>query len=48
MCGKRYDPEIQHRRTIRLKGFDYSSGGIYSVTVCVQGDEGGSRTCTCT
>jgi len=33
----KYNPDIHHRRSIRLKGFDYSSGGAYFVTVCVQG-----------
>ena len=36
---KRYNPEIHHRNSIRLKGYDYSSGGMYFVTVCSQGDE---------
>ena len=30
-----YDPGIHHRRSIRLKDFDYSSRGLYFVTVCV-------------
>lgn len=32
-----YNPDIHHRRSIRLRGYDYSSGGAYFVTVCVQG-----------
>ncbi|HEU4743061.1 MAG TPA: transposase [Meiothermus sp.] len=36
----RYDPDRHHRRSIRLKGFDYSSVGAYFVTVCVQGRMG--------
>ncbi|HLG21264.1 MAG TPA: hypothetical protein VI382_00495 [Candidatus Manganitrophaceae bacterium] len=32
----KYNPDIHHRRSIRLKGYDYSSGGAYFVTVCVQ------------
>lgn len=28
-----------HRRSIRLKGYDYSRAGAYFVTVCVQGRE---------
>lgn len=36
----RYDPDRHHRRSIRLKGFDYSSVGAYFVTVCVQGRRG--------
>lgn len=34
-----YNPDIHHRRSIRLKEFDYSSVGAYFVTVCVQGRE---------
>ena len=30
----RYRPESQHRRSIRLKGYDYTSPGAYFVTVC--------------
>ncbi len=30
----RYDPEKHHRRSIRLKGYDYSQAGAYFVTVC--------------
>lgn len=32
-----YDPHIHHRRSIRLKGYDYSQQGLYFVTGCVQG-----------
>ena len=31
-----FDPEIHHRRSIRLKGYDYSQDGAYFVTVCVK------------
>ncbi|MBI5359982.1 MAG: hypothetical protein HZA48_05310 [Planctomycetes bacterium] len=30
-----YDPKIHHRRSIRLKGYDYSADGAYFVTICV-------------
>ena len=30
----KYDPKIHHRRSIRLKGYDYSSPGAYYVTLC--------------
>jgi putative transposase len=30
----RYDPDRHHRRSIRLKGYDYSQPGAYFVTVC--------------
>ncbi|WP_372808248.1 transposase [Pontiella sp.] len=29
-----YNPEIHHRRSIRLKGHDYAGGGVYFVTIC--------------
>jgi putative transposase len=31
-----YDPEKHHRRSIRLKGYDYSQAGAYFITICVQ------------
>ncbi len=34
-----YDPRIHHRRSIRLRGHDYSGGGAYFVTCCVEGKE---------
>lgn len=34
-----YNPAKYHRRSIRLKGYDYSSAGAYFVTMCVQGRE---------
>jgi putative transposase len=33
----RYDPEKHRRRSIRLKGYDYSQAGVYFVTICTQG-----------
>ncbi|MCK6509065.1 transposase [Myxococcota bacterium] len=30
----KYDPEKHHRRSIRLKGYDYSRAGAYFVTLC--------------
>lgn len=30
-----YDPEIHHRRSIRVQGFDYASRNAYFVTICV-------------
>ena len=35
----KYDPNIHHRRSIRLKGYDYSQAGRYFVTICVQNKE---------
>jgi len=34
-----YDPEIHHRRSIRLRGYDYSQPGEYFVTICTEGKE---------
>ncbi|HEX7261790.1 MAG TPA: hypothetical protein VF258_08245, partial [Luteolibacter sp.] len=30
----KYNPEIHHRRSIRLKGYDYTRPGAYFVTFC--------------
>ena len=35
----KYDPDIHHRRSIRLKGYDYSQAGAYFVTICAQNRE---------
>ena len=32
----KYDPNIHHRRSIRLKGYDYSRPGLYFVTIVTQ------------
>ena len=32
----KYDPKIHHRRSIRLKGYDYSKPGAYFVTIRIQ------------
>jgi REP element-mobilizing transposase RayT len=32
-----YDPHKNHRRSIRLRDYDYSRAGAYLVTMCVQG-----------
>jgi len=31
-----YDPTRHHRRSIRLKGYDYSQAGAYFITICTQ------------
>lgn len=31
-----YNSNIHHRRSIRLKGYDYSQAGLYFITICVQ------------
>lgn len=36
----KYNPDVHHRRSIRLKGYDYAQSGAYFVTVCTQGREG--------
>lgn len=30
----KYNPEIHHRRSIRLRGYDYSRAGAYFITIC--------------
>jgi len=30
----KYNPDIHHRRSIRLKDYDYSANGAYFVTIC--------------
>jgi REP element-mobilizing transposase RayT len=32
---RRYDPEVHHRRSVRLKGYDYAATGAYFITICV-------------
>lgn len=32
----KYNPKIHHRRSIRLKGYDYSQSGLYFITICCQ------------
>ncbi|HBE41561.1 MAG TPA: hypothetical protein DDW27_10235 [Bacteroidales bacterium] len=31
-----YNPNIHHRRSIRLKGYDYSKAGLYFITICIR------------
>ncbi len=35
----KFDSDIHHRRSIRLKGYDYTQAGAYFVTICTQGKE---------
>lgn len=35
----KFDPEKHHRRSIRLKGYDYSKAGWYFVTICTHNRE---------
>ena len=30
----KYDPQKHHRRSIRLKGYDYTQPGAYFITIC--------------
>ena len=32
----KYNPKIHNRRSIRLKGYDYSQAGLYFVTICCE------------
>ncbi|MBK7888536.1 MAG: transposase [Bacteroidetes bacterium] len=34
-----YIPHLHHRRSIRLKGYDYSQEGLYFITICQQDRE---------
>ncbi|CAK8713892.1 Transposase IS200-like domain-containing protein [Candidatus Electronema halotolerans] len=34
-----YNPDIHHRRSIRLRGYDYSQAGVYFVTLCTHNRE---------
>ena len=31
-----YNSNIHHRRSIRLKGYDYAQAGLYFITICCQ------------
>ncbi len=31
-----YNPNIHHRKSIRLKGYDYAQQGLYFITICCQ------------
>ena len=31
-----YNPAFHHRRSIRLKGYDYAQAGLYFITICCQ------------
>ena len=34
-----FNPDIHHRRSIRLKGYDYSQAGAYFITICTKNRE---------
>ncbi|MCG8352105.1 MAG: hypothetical protein MI924_30430 [Chloroflexales bacterium] len=31
-----YDPERHHRRSLRLRGYDYTQADAYFVTICLE------------
>ena len=33
---RKYDPKIHHRRSVRLRGYDYSQEGAYFITICAK------------
>ncbi len=35
----KYNPDIHHRRSVRLKGYDYSLAGVYFITICALNKE---------
>lgn len=35
----KFNPNIHHRRSIRLKGYDYSQDGLYFITISVKDKE---------
>jgi REP element-mobilizing transposase RayT len=35
----KYNPDKHHRRSVRLKGYDYTQAGAYFITICTQGRE---------
>ncbi len=35
----KYNPQIHHRRSTRLKGYDYSQEGAYFITICTKNRE---------
>jgi hypothetical protein len=39
MNNIKYNPDKHHRRSIRLKDYDYSNAGAYFVTICTQNME---------
>ena len=34
--NQQYNPDKHHRKSIRLKGYDYSQAGLYFITICCQ------------
>jgi REP element-mobilizing transposase RayT len=34
--NQQYNPNVHHRNSIRMKGYDYSKAGLYFITICCQ------------
>lgn len=34
-----YNPDIHHRRSIRIRDYDYAQAGAYFITICTQNRE---------
>ncbi len=34
--NQQYNPNLHHRNSIRMKGYDYSHAGLYFITICCQ------------
>jgi len=35
----KFNPDIHHRKSLRLRGYDYSQAGAYFITICTQNRE---------
>jgi putative transposase len=35
----KYNPDVHHRKSIRLRGYDYSQTGAYFITICTYNRE---------
>jgi len=35
----RYDPLVRHRRSVRIRGYDYAQAGYYFITICTHARE---------
>lgn len=35
----KYNPNAHHRKSIRIKNYDYSTPGVYFITICIKGRE---------
>ncbi len=35
----KFNPDIHHRHSIRIKEYDYSKRGLYFITICTQNRE---------